>query len=73
MKLHENMRGSVKGKPHFPYRFVSYLYSIQKAMVENDLSVTRTVYQAFGISLLDGLDLFKNFSQNYCIVNKEFL
>ena len=44
------------------------MHEIHKAMIENDTDVQRVVYDSFGVSLLDGLDLFDNFSPNYCLV-----
>ena len=33
----------------------------------------RIVFNAFGISWLDGLELFDNLSPNYCLVNKRLM
>jgi hypothetical protein len=35
------------------------------------MPLRRAIFKAYGVSLLDGLSLFENFSANYCIVKTE--
>ena len=36
-----------------------------------DLQVKKAIYKAYGVSLLDDLELFSNFQSNYCIVKRD--
>ena len=56
------------------FKIVSTIQQIWKALNDDeDHFLQRLIYDAFGVSWLDGLDLFDNFSSNYCLISKKLL
>lgn len=53
----------------YNFKFISAAHRVFKAMISGDVRVQRIVYDAFGVSLLDDLEVFSNLSPNYCLVN----
>lgn len=46
---------------------------LQKSMSDGNDDVLRTFLQCYGISWLDGMDLFDNLSSTYCLVKLSLL
>eukprot|EP00353_Schmidingerella_taraikaensis_P013693 CAMPEP_0185594200 /NCGR_PEP_ID=MMETSP0434-20130131/73973_1 /TAXON_ID=626734 ORGANISM="Favella taraikaensis, Strain Fe Narragansett Bay" /NCGR_SAMPLE_ID=MMETSP0434 /ASSEMBLY_ACC=CAM_ASM_000379 /LENGTH=98 /DNA_ID=CAMNT_0028221331 /DNA_START=337 /DNA_END=633 /DNA_ORIENTATION=+ len=50
------------------YSIIDLLYKMQRDLCSDQIEVQRVVYESFGVSWLDGLDLFDKFSPNYCLM-----
>ena len=57
----------------YNFRFLDAMHGIHKSITEGNHEIERVVYDSFGVSLLDGLELFNNFSSNYCLVKMSTL